>query len=98
MYMYHPLGCAINDSQNVRTIITRLHWSHQINVNMREATLQDGDRQRLESDMAVNLVLLAAEARLRPCGDVARQTQTAPYESGRDKVMGGKPPGMRNVV
>ncbi len=80
----------------MRTIITRLQWSHQINVNMREATLGNGDRQRLKSDMAVNLALLAAEVRSRPCGDVAGQT--APDKSGRDKAMGGKPPRMRNVV
>jgi hypothetical protein len=32
----------------------------------------------------MNLALLAAEARSRPCGDVAGQT--APDESGRDKA------------
>jgi hypothetical protein len=63
---------------------------------MKEATLRDGDLQRLKSDMAVNLALLAAEARSRPCGDVAGET--APDESGRGKATGGKPPGMRNVV
>jgi hypothetical protein len=46
--------------------------------------------------MGVNLALLAAEVRLSPCGDVAGQT--ALDESGRDKVTGGEPPGMRNVV
>jgi hypothetical protein len=44
----------------------------------------------------MNFVLLAAEARLRPCGDVAGQT--SPDESGRDKATGDQPPGMRNVV
>jgi hypothetical protein len=58
--------------------------------------LRDGDRQRLKSDMSVNLALLAAEGRSCPRGDVAGQT--VPGESGRDKVKGGKPPGMRNVV
>jgi hypothetical protein len=47
------------------------------------------------SDMAVNLSLLAAEARLCPCGDVAGQT--VPNESGREKAT-GTAPWMRNVV
>jgi hypothetical protein len=80
----------------VRTVITILQRSHQIDVNVRETMLWEGDLQRLKSDMAVNLVLLTAEARLRPCRDVAGQT--APDKSRRDKAMGDKPPGMRNVV
>ncbi len=80
----------------MRTVVTRFQRSHQINVNVGEATLWDGDGQGLESDMAVNLALLAAEARSRPCRDVVGQT--APDESRRDKVTGGKPPGVRNVV
>jgi hypothetical protein len=73
-----------------------LQWSYQINVDMREATLWDGDRQRLKSDMAVYLAPLSAEARSHPCGDVTGQI--APDESGRDKATGGKPSWMRNVV
>jgi hypothetical protein len=42
--------------------------------NVGEMTLWEGDLQRLKSDMAVNLALLTAEARLRPCRDVAGQT------------------------
>jgi hypothetical protein len=80
----------------MQTVITTLQWSHQIDVNVRETTLWDGDRQRLKLDMAVNLALLTAEARSRPCRDVAGQT--APDESRRVKAMEGKPPGMRNVV
>ncbi len=80
----------------MQTVITRLQWSHQIDVKVRETTLWDGDRQRLKSDMVVNLALLTAEARSHPCCDVAEQT--APDESRRDKAMGGKPLGMRNVA
>ncbi len=65
-------------------------------MNVGEATLWDGDGQGLKSDMAMNLALLAAEARSRPCRDVIGQT--VPDESRRDKATGGKPPGMRNVV
>ncbi len=65
-------------------------------MNVRETTLWDWDRQRLKSDIAVNLALLTAEARSRSCRDVAGQT--APDESRRDEAMGDKPPRMRNVV
>jgi hypothetical protein len=80
----------------MRTVVTRLQRTHQINVDVLETTLRDWDGQRLKSDMAVNLALLAAEARSRPCRDVAGQT--APEESRRDKTTGGEPPGMINVV
>ncbi len=80
----------------MRTVVTRFQRSHQINVDVGEATLWDGDGQGLKSDMAVNLALLAAEARSRPCRDVVGQT--APDKSRRYKATGGKPPGMRNVV
>jgi hypothetical protein len=72
----------------MQTVITRLQWSHQIDVNVIETTLWDGDLQRLKSDMAVNLALLTAEARSRPCRDVAGQT--ARGKSRRDKATGFK--------
>jgi hypothetical protein len=75
----------------MQTVITRLQWSHQIGVNVRDTTLWDGDQQRLKSDMAVNLALLTAEARSRPCRDVAGQT--APDESRRDKATEASLPG-----
>ncbi len=59
-----------------------MQWSHQIDVDVREMMLWHGDWQGLKADMAVNPALLTAEARSRPCRDVAGQT--APDESRQD--------------
>ncbi len=58
--------------------------------------LRDGDRLQQQTDVAVDLALLAVQAGSCPVGDVVGEP--APDESKRHKTPGGEPPTVGNVV
>jgi hypothetical protein len=59
---FNPFGCTINDCENIITIITKLLCSHQINVDVGETVLGEGDVERPSLSVALDLDLLTVQA------------------------------------
>jgi hypothetical protein len=68
---FHPLGCAINNGENIIEIITILQWAQQIHMKVRKTPLWDGEGLGGQACMAVDLGPLAGQALTGPGGDVA---------------------------
>ncbi len=87
---------AINKGKNIIAILTIWQGAHQNDGEVREPPLGDGDVQRLGPGLVVNSALLAVQAGLGPGCHIL--DETVPGISRRNKLLGGSPLRVGNVV
>ena len=93
---FHPASRAVNDRENVCVSLGGGKGANQVDVDVGETAVRDGNGGGSEMDMAVNLGALAGEAFTGPSGDVLGEG--LPNKTGGDEAAGGTAARMRDIV
>ena len=93
---FHPASRAVNDRENVCVSLGGWKGANEVDVDVGETAVRDGNGGGSEMDMAVNLGALAGEAFTGPSGDILGEG--LPNKTGGDEAAGGTAARMRDIV